>query len=38
MNEKETIRQELLDLNKRRDNLEKEILNYQSILKSVRLF
>jgi len=34
MSEKEGVRQTLLDLNKKRDEIEKEILSYQSILKS----
>ena len=36
MSEKENLRQELLDLNKKRDEIEKQILSYQSVLKSVR--
>lgn len=35
MSEKENLRQELLDLNKKRDEIEKQILSYQSVLKSV---
>lgn len=37
MTEKENLRQELLELNKKREQIEQQILSYQSVLKSVSI-